>query len=100
MGRGTGTTVPPFSRASLHGAKGGEAGAGHVEWRWAARRPVMASAALLGAVLSLGGCACSGPRYYGEPGREVGYQPMGQQKPSAEYARDLERRLDGSQRNR
>ena len=73
---------------------------GHMERRWAARRPAMALAALLGAVLSLGGCACCGPRYYGEPGREVGYQPMGQQQPSPGYARELERRLDGSQRSR
>ncbi len=53
----------------------------------------MALAALLGAVLLQGGCACCGPRYYGDAERAVGYQPMGQQRPSAEYAGELERRL-------
>jgi hypothetical protein len=56
--------------------------------------------ALLGAVLFLGGCVCCGPRHYGESGREVGYQPMGQQRPSASYATELERRLAGWGRNR
>ncbi len=68
-----------------------------LRWRRAARRrPAMALAALLGAVLSLGGCACCGPRYYGDTERAVGYQP--QVRPSADYSRQLERRLWGRDR--
>lgn len=55
-------------------------------------------AALLGIILFQSGCVCCGPRYFGEPGKEVGYTPMGQQRPSAEYSRELERRLRNSGR--
>jgi hypothetical protein len=55
--------------------------------------PNMMAVALLGGVLFLTGCACCGPRYYGDTERQVGYQPMGQLQPSATYSRELERHL-------
>ncbi len=65
--------------------------------RLRALRPVPLLAAL---GLVLGGCAFCGPRHHGDAERAVGYQPMGQQQPSAQYSRDLERTLSGSGRNR
>jgi len=64
------------------------------------RRRIGMRAPLLGAILVLGGCACCGPRFFGEPGREVGFQPIGQQRTDAEYTRDLERRLSDPRRDR
>ena len=64
------------------------------------QRPTMMQSASLVAALFLGGYMCCGPRYFGESGREVGYQPMGQQQPSASYSRELERRLSDPRQNR
>ena len=62
-------------------------------WRRARRPGPVLVLAALGVVL--GGCACCGPRHYGDTELAVGYQPMGQQQPSAEYSRELDRRLWG-----
>ncbi len=62
-----------------------------------ALRPIPALAAL-GVVL--GGCACCGPRHYGDTERAVGYQPGTNPDNSPDYRRSVERELARGGRGR